>query len=202
MNPPGRRFYVDFSATSQAEPHLVYNLHYVLALQKARQLAEKLGQKKDAQKWHQRTSELRATIRESFNQDGRWYDDLQGTTYSQLGTALAVLTEAAKSDEEETLFDAIADRSLDPSDEYVPGNMVLASPFMHHYIFEALRKGERFEQVVDIIRLRWGRWVKAEYPTTWENWNVDFPDGSQCHSFSAHPRYHMAKIAESLGKLP
>jgi hypothetical protein len=202
MNPPGRRFYVDFSATSQNEPHLVYNLHYVLALQKARHLAEKLGEKKDAQEWYQRTRELQTAIRESFYQDDRWYDDLQGTTCSQLGMALAVLTDAAESDEIETLLDAIAARSLDPSDEYVPDSVVLASPFMHHYIFEALRKGERFKQVVDVIRLRWGRWVKAGYPTTWENWNVDFPDGSQCHSFSAHPRYHLAKIAESLGKLP
>ena len=40
MNPPGRRFYVDFSPTSQNEPHAVYNLHYVLALQKAIRLAE------------------------------------------------------------------------------------------------------------------------------------------------------------------
>ena len=37
-------------------------------------------------------------------------------------------------------------------------------------------------------------WVKAGYPTTWENWNVDFPDGSQCHAFSAHPRAHLAEI--------
>jgi hypothetical protein len=24
---------------------------------------------------------------------------------------------------------------------------------------------------------------------------VDFPDGSQCHAFSAHPLYHLAQIA-------
>jgi hypothetical protein len=67
---------------------------------------------------------------------------------------------------------------------------------MHHYLFEALRQEGRFEQVIDIVHFRWGRWIKAGYPTTWENWNVDFPDGSQCHSFSAHPRYHLAEISK------
>ena len=79
--------------------------------------------------------------------------------------------------------------------------MVLASPFMHHYIFEALRQSRKFDQVIDIIRLRWGRWVTAGYPTAWENWNVDFPDGSQCHAFSAHPRYHLTEIARAQGGL-
>jgi hypothetical protein len=79
--------------------------------------------------------------------------------------------------------------------------MVLASPFMHHYIFEALRRYHRLEAVLEIIRYRWGRWVETGYPTTWENWNVDFPDGSQCHAFSAHPRYHLAQIAQERGWL-
>jgi hypothetical protein len=55
--------------------------------------------------------------------------------------------------------------------------------------------------VVEIIRRRWGRWVEANYPTTWENWSVDFPDGSQCHAFSAHPRFHLAEIARAQGGL-
>jgi hypothetical protein len=56
-------------------------------------------------------------------------------------------------------------------------------------------------QVVEIIRRRWGRWAQAGYPTAWENWNVDFPDGSQCHAFSAHPRFHLAEIAREEGAL-
>jgi hypothetical protein len=75
--------------------------------------------------------------------------------------------------------------------------MVLASPFMHHYIFEALRRRGRSDEVVEIIRRRWGRWVEQGEPTAWENWNVDFPDGSQCHAFSAHPRYHLSKVMSS-----
>ena len=59
----------------------------------------------------------------------------------------------------------------------------------------------RWQEVVEIIKLRWGRWVLAGYPTAWENWNVDFPDGSECHGFSAHPRFHLAEIARETGAL-
>jgi hypothetical protein len=101
----------------------------------------------------------------------------------------------------ETQLEEIKERSLDPDDEPLPGKMVLASPFMHHYIFEALRRHRKFEAVIAIIRRRWGRWVAEGYPTTWENWNVDFPDGSQCHAFSAHPLYHLAELAGELETL-
>ena len=96
--------------------------------------------------------------------------------------------------EADVLLDAIIARSMNARDEHENEEMVLASPFMHHYIFEGLGKYGRIPAILDIIKLRWGRWVKQGYPTTWENWNVDFPDGSQCHAFSAHPRYHLAKI--------
>jgi hypothetical protein len=68
---------------------------------------------------------------------------------------------------------------------------------MHHYLLQALRQYGRSGNAVEIIRRRWGRWVAAGYPTAWENWNVDFPDGSQCHAFSAHPMYHLACIFDA-----
>jgi hypothetical protein len=202
FNPPGRRFYVDWSPTSQAEPHAVYNLHYVLALQRAVQLAQLQEQDRDAQRWQEKTSKFQGFIRQAFSNNGRWYDDLGRSTYSQLTAALACLSNTAPPEERESLLNDVVARSLDPSDVHTPDRMVLASPFMHHYIFEALRQAGRFEQMLEIIRLRWGRWVEEGYPTTWENWNVDFPDGSLCHSFSAHPRYHLAEVVRQQGKLP
>jgi hypothetical protein len=98
-------------------------------------------------------------------------------------------------------LEVIAARSLDLNDDHDPTKIVLASPYMHHRVFEALRQGGQSDTVVEIIRRRWGRWVEAGYPTAWENWNVDFPDGSQCHGFSAHPRYHLAEIAREKGGL-
>jgi hypothetical protein len=113
-----------------------------------------------------------------------------------------LLTSTAQPDEAAALLEAMAARSLDPDDSHRPEHMVLASPFMHHYVLAALCDGRCHDQVLAIVRRRWGRWTQAGYPTTWENWNVDFPDGSQCHGFSAHPRYHLAAIARERGRLP
>ncbi|MFN8457779.1 MAG: hypothetical protein U0401_24510 [Anaerolineae bacterium] len=202
MSQPGRRLFLDWAPLSRNEPNAVYNLRYLLALQQAAQLAAERGLAGDESKlWRSRAAELQAAIQTAFWHEGRWYDDLERTTFSQLAASLAILTQTAAPAEVETLTAAVIARSLDLNDEPAPGHMVLASPFMHHYIFEMLRQQRQFAAVIEIIRRRWGRWVEAGYPTAWENWNVDFPDGSQCHAFSAHPRYHLAQIAAEPGGL-
>lgn len=202
ISQPGRRLFLDWAPLSRREPSAVYNLHYVLALQQAAALANKRGLLTDeAALWLGRAAAVQAACRAAFWQQGRWWDDPERTTYSQLAAALALLTQTARPEEADALLGAIAARSLDLSDEPAPDRMVLASPFMHHYLFETLRRGGRSEQVIEIIRRRWGRWTAAGYPTAWENWNVDFPDGSQCHAFSAHPLYHLAEISREWGGL-
>jgi hypothetical protein len=196
---PGRRLFLDWAPVSKAEPNAIYNLHFVLALQLAARMAVERGATAEAERWTGLAAALRTTIRATFWDGNRWWDDLGRTTCSQLGTALALLTDCNRSEEEPALLDALAARSLDPTDESpLPGarpadpqRMVLASPYMHHRVLAALRRGGRQAVVEDIIRLRWGRWVQAGFPTAWENWNVDFPDGSQCHAFSAHPLVYL-----------
>jgi alpha-L-rhamnosidase len=201
VSSPGRRLFLDWAPVSRHEPNAIYNLHYLLALQTATELAGELDESADAARWSERADALRDAVRAAFWQDSRWYDDVRRATFSQLAAALALLTGANERAEEEQLVKNIVERSLDDHDSAEPGRMVLASPFMHHYIFEALRRQGKWRELVDIIRRRWGRWVEAGYPTTWENWNVDFLDGSQCHAFSAHPRYHLAEIAREYGAL-
>lgn len=191
---PGRRLFLDWSPQSRNEPSAVYNLHYLLALRGAANLAREMNQIENARTWTERADALTRAVRAAFWDNGCWHDDLPRTTYSQLAAALAILTHTARQDEIPALLDALVARSLDDDDAPLPDKMVLASPFMHHYIFEALRAYGREDAVIQIIKLRWGRWTRAGYPTTWENWSVDFPDGSQCHAFSAHPRYHLAQI--------
>jgi hypothetical protein len=197
---PGRRLFLDWAPLSRREPNAVYNLRYLLALQRAAQLAADRGLISDeARLWRDRAAGLQAAIRTHFWHAARWYDDIERTTWSQLAAALALISHTTPPNHVAAQLEAIAARSLDPDDDPAPDKMVLASPFMHHYIFEALRYHHKFETVIEIVRRRWGRWVAGEYPTTWENWNVDFPDGSQCHAFSAHPRYHLAEIAREVG---
>jgi alpha-L-rhamnosidase len=198
---PGRRLFLDWAPVSRGEPNGIYNLHYLLAVQVGVRLASEIGAAEDATRWDGRASALQSAVRDAFWHQGRWHDDLEHTTFSQLAAALALLTGCASSHSQEALLDSIIARSLDVSDKHAPGRMVLASPFMHHYLFEALRKFGRSDAVIEIVRKRWGRWARAGYPTTWENWDVDFPDGSQCHAFSAHPRYHLAEIAREQGSV-
>lgn len=226
---PGRRLFLDWAPLARGEPSAVYNLHYLLALRTALALAEEMVDHQDtkalrenviqsessslrafvvnfpvaeqATTWRERAEGLAEAARAAFWDGERWHDDPARTTHSQLAAALALLAGAATPAEAPALLDMIAARSLDPRDEPLPGAPVLASPFMHHYLLEALRAGGRGDDVLAIIRLRWGRWAAAGEPTTWENWNVDFPDGSRCHAFSAHPLYHLAEIARAGAEL-
>lgn len=189
---PGRRLFLDWAPLSRHEPNAVYNLHWLLARQTATALAGEVGLPME------QCVDMRERLRAAFWQDGRWWDDLGRTTYSQLATALALLTGCSEADETDALLDAIVGRSFDLTDDHRPGHMVLASPFMHHYVFQALRRYGRHAEVVEIVRRRWGRWAAAGCPTTWENWQIDFPDGSRCHGFSAHPLYHLVEMTPLL----
>jgi hypothetical protein len=195
ISQPGRRLFLDWAPLSRDEPSAVYNLRYLSALCVAAELATANGATTEAALWRERATALRGAARAAFRHNGVWYDDIERSTRSQLAAALAILAGATDPEDDAELLMAIAARSLDADDAPAPGKLVLASPFMHHYIFEALRQGGRLDDVVEIIRRRWGRWVELGAPTAWENWSVDFPDGSQCHAFSAHPRYHLAQIA-------
>ena len=191
----GRRLFLDWSPQSRREPSAVYNFRYLWGMQQAVALADVWGGAEAGfvEATRRRCEESKQAMQGAFFQDGRWWDDPAQTTFSQLAASFAVLTDTASEHERTALLDAVVARSLDPDDDPADGRMVLASPFMHHYVFEALHHARRRQDVIEIIRLRWGRWVRAGYPTCWENWSVDFPDGSQCHAFSAHPRYHLTR---------
>ena len=182
-NPSGRRLFLDWSGMSRAEPNLTLNLRYLHALQLAAGMAERVGRTAD---WAEQAGELAAALQGHRAADG-WRESPGGVVASQLGLAQLILTEMVDGDAAEALADRIIARSLDPSDEPLAGQPTLASPFMHHYLFLALQRLGRRDDIHSIIAARWGRWVREGRPTTPENWSIDFPDGSACHGFSAHP---------------
>lgn len=182
-NPPGRRLFLDWSPMSRAEPNLTLNLRYLHALRLAAGMADRVGRTAD---WAEEAGELAHALQGHKAQDG-WRESPNGEAASQLGLALLILTGMVKGDAAVALADRIVARSLDLRDEALPGQPALASPFMHHYIFLALQSLDRRADIHTIIAARWGRWVQEGRPTTPENWSIDFPDGSACHGFSAHP---------------
>nr|WP_302848560.1 hypothetical protein [Rhodobacter calidifons] len=182
-NPPGRRLFLDWSPMSRAEPNLTLNLRYLHALRLAAGLADRVGRRAD---WAEQAGELAAAL-QGHRATESWRESPGGEAASQLGLALLILTGMVSGDEARALADRIVARSLDLRDGPLPGQPTLASPFMHHYLFLALQQLGRRKDIHAIIAARWGRWVREGRPTTPENWSIDFPDGSACHGFSAHP---------------
>lgn len=182
-NPPGRRLFLDWSPMSRAEPNLTLNLRYLHALQLAAGMADRVGRTAD---WTEQAGELAAALQGHRSTNG-WRESLGGEAAGQLGLALLILTGLVDVSEAAALADRIVARSLDLRDTPLDGQPALASPFMHHYIFLALQSLGRRKDIHAIIAARWGRWVREGRVTTPENWSIDFPDGSACHGFSAHP---------------
>lgn len=182
-NPPGRRLFLDWSTMSRMEPNLTLNLRYLHALRLASGMAERVGRVAD---WAAEAVRLAEALRGHRAADG-WRESPGGESASQLALALLILTGRVIGAEAVTLADRIVGRSLDLRDQPLDGQPALASPFMHHYVFQALQCLGRRKDIHSIIAARWGRWVREGRPTTPENWSIDFPDGSACHGFSAHP---------------
>ena len=182
-NPPGRRLFLDWSPMSRVEPNLTLNLRYLHALQLAAGMAERVDRTAD---WAEAALAL-ARVLEGHRQPDGWRESPGGEAASQLALALLIITGVVKGAEADALADRIVSRSLNLDDGLLPGQPALASPFMHHYLFLALQRLGRNDDIRAIIAARWGRWVRDGRPTTPENWSIDFPDGSACHGFSAHP---------------
>ena len=92
---------------------------------------------------------------------------------------------------EDAAADELMDQAVATSLEQTAKPLVLASPYMHYYLFEALASLDRREDILAIIRFRWGRWLDQGAVTTWKNWEIDFSDGSACHGWSAHPLLYL-----------
>lgn len=182
---PGRRLFLDWSVMDRGEPNLTYNLRYLHALQLAGGLAGRLDM--DAKVWRAQAQQIAAAIRKSCRAGNGWQESPDGAPACQLALSLLIMTDVVTGAEAEVLAERIVARSLNLDDAFGPGKLTLASPFMHHYVFQALDHLGRRNAIRAIIAARWGRWAMAGEPTTWENWAIDFPDGSACHGFSAHP---------------
>jgi len=179
---PGRRVFLDWSGMDRGEPNLTYNLRYLFALQTANSLGGATGNPVPPE-WAQRIETLRQALHSTHFIAGNWHESQNGFPACQLALALLILTGLA--DDLNVLADTLVERSLDLDDG--PKSPALASPFMHHYLFLALQNLDRSRDIRAIIKARWGRWATEGRTTTPENWNIEFPDGSACHGFSAHP---------------
>jgi hypothetical protein len=187
LSQPGRRYFLDWAELSPHEPSALYNLRFLYALQLATQLAGKLGKASDETSWGQQAEALSENLKSGFFRNGTWYDQLNNVDQSQHVASFGVLTGLIQ----DAIAGELMDQAVATSLEEADAPFILASPYMHYYLFEALNKLDRREDISSIIRFRWGRWLDQGAITTWENWEIDFPDGSACHSWSAHPLLYL-----------
>ncbi len=189
---PSRRQFLDWADLPASDPSCIYNLRYLYALQLASSLASQIDRSDDAQKWSQWAKSLAAAIRQTFWHRDKWFDDLQRTSRSQHAAAFLTLTKLVDGDESLRLLREAVARSLDERDNA----LVLMSPYMHYYLFMALEQLGQADDILRIVKHRWTVWLEQDARTTWENWEVDFPDGSQCHAWSAHPLLFIVRHAD------
>ncbi len=185
---PGRRYFLDWAALSGQEPSALYNLRFLYALQLAARLAGKLGKASAEKSWRQQAQALSENLKTAFYRAGIWYDQLHNQDRSQHVAAFGVLTGLIQGDRAQELMNQAVATSL----ERTADPLILASPYMHYYLFEALQQLDRQEDILAIVRFRWGRWLDQGANTTWENWEIDFADGSACHSWSSHPLLYVS----------
>jgi alpha-L-rhamnosidase len=76
-------------------------------------------------------------------------------------------------------------------------DVVLANTFFSHFVYRALCKAGRFDQVLALIRERYGRMLARGATTLWESFD---PTASLCHGFSTTPVYQLS--TEVLGIYP
>ncbi len=139
---PGRRLFLDWSAQSRDEPNLTYNLRHLHALRLAADIAQRLGQ--PAPFADQAAATAAALRRSHLGPDG-WRESPGGAPACQLALALLILTDTVTGPEAAALADTIEAGSATP-----------ASPFMHHYVFQALAHLDRWPAIRRLIATRWG----------------------------------------------
>jgi alpha-L-rhamnosidase len=82
-------------------------------------------------------------------------------------------------------------QTLDPEE-----GVVLANTFYSHFVYEALARHGRLEDVLRLMRERYGPMLARGATTLWESFE---PTASLCHGFSATPTYQLSRRVLGVG---
>ena len=157
----------------------VVNLLYVMALQKAAELEEMMGEPLLARR-HRQNARLaaKAVVARFWQADrGLLADDVAGTEFSEHAQALALLTG--------TVTGAKAKRVLNGL--LTAADLQRTTSYFSFYLFEALCQNGR----ADLIQARlemWREMVRLDCKTPLEE---PEPSRSDCHAWSSQPLFHL-----------
>ncbi|QNK57954.1 alpha-L-rhamnosidase N-terminal domain-containing protein [Paenibacillus sp. PAMC21692] len=155
------------------------------------QMAGDRGEEADKQAFDAQYCRLKTSLREHLwdAEAGSYFDglDRQGgvsKTRSMQTHLLVYLSDCVTED----ISDIVAQRLLDTPGEWVN----VATPFMAFYYCEAMRKLDRLDRALAMIRKQWGGMVRYGATTCWETFPHALPNRltrSHAHSWSASPAY-------------
>jgi hypothetical protein len=193
--------FLDWADLYKANYSGVLNLMYLSALRHAAAISELAGDSKKSAEYNARAAKLTATIMKLFwseTQKG-WIDGYdpekkeQVEQVSQHMTTWAMLLGLKKENRARAAREVLLKAAKQRKEK-----IVTASPFFYAYVLEALFEAGLFDDVIDIIKTKWGEMVDAGATTFWEIWEPNVE--SRCHAWSASPVYHLMQTV--LGVVP
>jgi len=191
----------DWTATDTNCKLVTHNsLFLVGALDCAHRMAEKLDKKGDMECWRAFRGEIVRNVNKHLWSDASQayidsiHDDgTPSAVISQPTNSLALLYGVAPPKRAE----AISELVVNPPEGVVP----FGSPFAMFYLLEELARAGRFDELLALVRDKWGFMIEWGATTFWETFAGRFlswvtaaaPTRSHCHAWSAAPTYFMSR---------
>ena len=166
------------------------------SMEKMAALAKALGDDAHAKAWSDKLTETRAKVYDKFFDTDRnaFYNaDIDTPQYSVQSQAWMILGGAIAGEQAiSVLRDCLAS----------PDALKPVTPYMHHYVVEAMVKLGMMEEAKDYIKSYWGSMIANGADTFWEAYDPKNPElspysdpimNSFCHAWSCSPSYFIRK---------
>lgn len=166
------------------------------AMEKTAALAASLGDTESAAKWNAKVAETRRLVYENFfDKAGNRFitDKYEVPQYSVQAQAWLILGGVTAGEEGQ----AVLRRCLVSADALKP-----VTPYMHHYVVEAMVKLGMKDEALAYIKSYWGSMIDNGADTFWEAYAPDNAElspyndvimNSFCHAWSCSPSYFIRK---------
>lgn len=185
----------DWARTDTNHELVAHNsLFLIEAFERAARIARALRDADGEARWSRYRRELAGAVnRFLWTEEGRGYiDSIHGDgtpsgSVSQPTNTLAVLYGAAEGER----MRGIARYLTDPPE----GMVRFGSPFAMFFLLEALGREGKHDELLSIVRERWGFMLEAGATTFWETfpgYEKDVPTRSHCHAWSSAPTYFLS----------
>ncbi len=166
------------------------------AMEKMAVLADALGDTDSAAKWNRKISETRNNAYDSFfdhTENCFITDKYEKRQYSVQAQAWLILGGVISGEDGQSVLRQClaSDTALKP-----------VTPYMHHYVVEAMIKLNMMEEALSYIKCYWGSMIENGADTFWEAYAPDnaalspYNDvimNSFCHAWSCSPSYFIRK---------